>query len=180
MGRNASNLLDFRGAGLVADDAARLGRLEKFLSERLGARIRFDDSVMFGRIDELAGTITLNPKTATFDVLAHEISHVRFARFMGKWNTGQRLTNFEVNLMEAIGYHGTYRGALRSGLSQTQALNEALIGPGFAQPAIQALRSGSPRVLQSLNRARAVYGDDFIIMVLRFEGRGTTKAIPLP
>ncbi|MCO6457972.1 MAG: hypothetical protein J5I93_21930 [Pirellulaceae bacterium] len=179
LGRHTSLPMDLRGAGLV-HGSSRFSRLEGFLSQRYGARVVFDDAVPFGKIDELAGATRLNPHTATFDVVAHELSHVRFSQAMGKWGTGKALTNFEVNLMESIGYWGTYRKGLASGLSHADALANASFGPSFAQSAIQALRSGSPAVPASLQRAIALYGRDYVEQALRFGGFGIRPGKSIP
>jgi hypothetical protein len=179
LGRHADLPMDLRGAGLV-QGSSRFNKLESFLSNRYGAKVSFDDTASFGRIDELTGTIHLNPGTATFDVVAHELSHVRFAQAMGKWGNGGRLTNFEVNLMESIGYYGTYRKGIASGLNHADALANSSFGPAFAQQAIQALRSGSPAVQRSLQRAISVFGRDYVEQALRFQGLGIGPGKALP
>jgi hypothetical protein len=171
--------MDLRGTGL-AQGSSRFNKLESFLSSRYGAKVSFDSTASFGRIDELTGTIHLNPGTATFDVVAHELSHVRFAQAMGKWGTGKRLTNFEVNLMESIGYYGTYRKGIASGLCHADALANSSFGPAFAQHAIQALRSGSPAVQESLRRAIFAFGRDYVEQALRFQGLGIGPGKALP
>ena len=178
-GRHASSPMDIRGAGLV-HGSSRFSRLEGFLSQRYGAKVVFDDAVSFGKIDELTGTIRLNPQSATFDVVAHELSHVRFSKAMGKWGTGKALTDFEVNLMESIGYWGTYRKGLASGMSHADALQKASFGPSFAQSAIQALRSGAPAARASLERAVALYGRDYVEQALRFGGLGIKPGKSIP
>jgi hypothetical protein len=164
--------MDLRGEGLLRSDPARLQRIGDYLARRYQARISFDDTSPFGRIDEIRGTIHLNPATATYDVLAHELSHLRFAWTMGKWGNDLRLSNFEVNLMEAIGYYGTYRKGLSVGLSVPDALANASLGPAMAQSAIQAIRSRSPAAMLSLGKAVAFYGKLYVELALRFDGKG--------
>ena len=179
LGRYAELEMDLRGSGLV-NGSPRFSKLQEFLSQRYGAKVSFDDTASFGRIDELTSTMHLNPKTATFDIVAHELSHVRFANAMGKWGTGKPLTNFEVNLMESIGYYGTYRKGLASGLSRTDALSNASFGASFSQSAVSALRSGSPAARSSLQRATQVFGRDYVEQALRFEGLGVAPRKPVP
>lgn len=132
------------------------------------------------RSNERTGTIRLNPSTATFDVVAYELSHIRFAQAVGKWSNGKELTNFEINLMESIGYYGTYRKGIASGLRHSGALLESSSGPSFAQSAIQALRSRSPGARTPLQRAIEVFGRDYVEQALRFRGLriGPGKSIP--
>ncbi|WNO11314.1 hypothetical protein [Teredinibacter sp. KSP-S5-2] len=179
--RNADDLLDIRGQGLVFDDSARLAKLQTAFKNRFDAEVRFvGDEVSFGMIDELSGVIKLNPKTATFDVLAHEVSHVNFSRVMGKWKTGTELSPFELNLMESVGYYNNVRKAINSGYSPAAAFDEFGVGAIFAQPAVQALKSGSPKVLSSYTKAVDYYGADFIESALRFGGRGLSPNKKLP
>ncbi|MGE0761623.1 MAG: hypothetical protein AB7O38_31735 [Pirellulaceae bacterium] len=145
------------------------------MARRFGAAVEFDENTLYGRIEERSGAIYLNAETATFDVLAHEVSHMRFARAMGKWGTGNSLTSFELNLMEAIGYWGTYRKALATSMSSDVARLHASIGPAFAQSAIQAMRYGWPQVRQSLDRAVSVFGRPYIESSLRFDGLGMSR-----
>jgi hypothetical protein len=170
-GRNAGAAFDLRGEGLIDPSSARFTRFASFVEKRYGAKVVFDEGVAFGKIDELSKTIRLNPSTASWDVLSHELSHARFASNAGKWGTGSRLTSFEVNLMEAVGYTQTYRKAIGMGMSPANALMEANIGGMFAQSAIQGIRSGASRVLSSLNRASDFYGRTYIEEALRFQGQ---------
>lgn len=173
--------MDLRGAGLVRG-TDRLRAIRKQIFNKYGARIKFDSSASFGRIDELTGTIHLNPDTATFDILAHELSHVRFANALGKWKTGKELSNFEVNLMEAIGYWGTYNKGISCGLTHSESISNSLFGPAFAQQAIQALKSGSPNVRNSFELAIKIYGREYVEQALRFRGLGmkASKDLPIP
>src|SRR5262249_27219850 len=101
---------------------------------------------------------------------------------MGKWGTGQRLSNFELNLLEAIGYHETYLEGLAAGVPRSTLLVDTQIGAPFAQGVNQALRSPSPAVRQSLDRAIQIWGRDFVEDALRFQGQGLhpNKPVRLP
>jgi hypothetical protein len=123
-------------------------------------------------IDEVSGVIKLNSNTATYDVLAHEISHVNFSQVMGKWKTGEQLSNFELNLMESIGYCNNVRKSISLGVSPNRAFKEYELGAGFAQAAIQGLRSGSPNVIKSYQRTVNYYGQNFVEDALRFNSKG--------
>ena len=108
---------------------------------------------------------------------------MRFYQAMGKWKTGEKLTNFELNLMEAIGYHETYLEGQMFGVARRELLVDTAISPAFTQPAVQAiLRSDSPAVRASLERAINVWGRDFVEQALRNQGRGLhpRKLLNLP
>ena len=107
---------------------------------------------------------------------------MRCAKAMGKWGAGVGLSNFEVNLMEAIGYYGTYRKSLASGLTVADALANASLGPAMAQSAVQAIRSRSPEVTASARKAIAFYGIQYVEAALRFAGKGIhpSKRLNLP
>ncbi|MCA9130699.1 MAG: hypothetical protein KDB22_26610 [Planctomycetales bacterium] len=172
--------MDLRGDGLVFG-SQRIERLKAFVSERYDTIILWDDAVSYGKIDEIAGTISLNPSTATFDVVAHELSHVRFAHAVGKWR-GQPLSNFELNLMEAIGYWGTYRKSRIAGSDHAAAMLDSGngLGAAMAQSAIQALRGGNPAVIESLQKAIQFYGRDYVEAALRFAGAGIAPGKRIP
>lgn len=157
---------------LVTANPARLQKLESFLNKRYGATVEFTDSVGLGMIDELSGTIKLNPANATWEVFSHEISHVRFSNAVGKWRTGQSLTNFEVNLMESIGYWGTYR---RSGV-----LSDFYAGSSWSQSAISGLKSGNAAARNSFNQSTRVFGQSYVEDALRFNGAGLAPRKSLP
>ena len=173
VGRNAIGDLDFRGLGLVDPSSEKFAKLSAFLQDRYNATVIFDENAAsFGRIDELTKTVYLNPNTATWDVFSHEISHIRFSQAMGKWGSGAELTHFELNLMEAIGYYNSYQKAVASGLSPQAAMREVSLGPTYAQCANQAIKSGSPEVQESLQKAVDLYGRDYVEEALRFNGSG--------
>ena len=141
------------------------------MSGAAGASIQFADDVGFGRINELTRTIQLNRATATWDVLSHEISHMRFANGVGKWGTGTALSNFEINLMESIGYWGTYR--------TTGQMAE--LGSAFSQGALSTLRHQStPAVRAALDRSYSVFGPGYVEDALRFNGLGLARRKVLP
>ena len=173
-------LMDFRGDGLVDPSSVRFEAVAVALEQRHGAKVVFDEQMGLGRIDETTGTIHLNPDEATWTAFAHEISHVRFAAKMGRWKTGSRLTRFEENLMEAIGYWGTYRKAIDSGMTHAAAMMEMPLARTFAQAAISGIHSGSPGVMASYRRAVEMYGNDYVEAALRFAGDGlkTRKEVP--
>ncbi|MCO5165161.1 MAG: DUF6531 domain-containing protein [Planctomycetes bacterium] len=178
--RHAGILSDYRGEGLVDPASPRFGKLSAFLERKYNAKVVFDERAALGMTDELTRTIHLNPKAATWDIFAHEISHMRFATRMGKWGTGTPLSDFELNLMESIGYYGTYRSALGSGMRPSQAILEANIGVPFSQSAINQLRAGTPSTLASFERALRAYGRGYIERSLRFMGYGLNPRKPFP
>lgn len=170
--RNASRAFDFRGSGLIDRSSDRFTRLIDWLNRRYGVTVDWTEEVSFGKIDELTKTLQLNPQTASWDVLAHEISHIRFAYRLGKWGTGQKLTDFELNLMEAIGYWQTFRKGSSLGLPPDQVLMDTYLGPRYAQGANTSLlrnRPIDPGVLNSYRKAIDVYGEDLIKKALGFD-----------
>jgi RHS repeat-associated protein len=180
-GRNAGLDFNYRNQGLIFDDSKKIAQIETMLERRYGVKIKFSDEISYGMSDERIGTMILNPEMATLDVIAHEVSHIRFANAMGKWNNGQSLSNFEINLMEAIGYYGSYRKAISSGMSKELALIDTSLGwDFFAKGAMSAIKSDSPNVMSSLKKAIHLYGIEYVEAALRFEDKAikSTKKIP--
>jgi hypothetical protein len=205
--RHLDSTADLVGSARTADriddalDAARTGRhttskgaarlekifgtkrfdgIRRYMKEDYNATMIFDEVAELGMIDELKGIVHLNKADATYDVLAHEISHVRFATQMGKWKTGQRLTNFEVNLMETIGWYTNYQKAVKTGSSRAGAYQSFSPGPMWALDTINGIRSNSTSVINSLEKAKSLYGKEFIEKALRFDGWVKSDALKNP
>lgn len=175
--------MDYPGLGLVDPKSQQFTDFAEAMARQHGVRFEFTTEVSFGYADEVSGVIRLNPNTATWTVLNHEVSHVHFYQAMGKWMNGQKLTNFELNLMESIGYHETYLEGKMFGVAKSTLLEDTAFGAAFSRPAVQAIiRSNSPAVSASLEKGIRAWGRDFVEDALRCQGRGLhpRKQLKLP
>ncbi|WP_232105496.1 Calx-beta domain-containing protein [Gimesia panareensis] len=159
------DFLNKRGTRIV-DDPAEVARY--FAKEYPNA----DIDTIGAAVDEVAGIIYIDLSKSTADVLAHELHHVQFAKLLGKWKTGTRLTEFEEYVMELLAHHRNFlKGEAIGSRGLSDFLDEVTVpmdryGSGFFE-IITKMKRGDENY-KSLKKVIDKYGLDDLKAALSF------------